>query len=161
MIALCLNHRLPSEKILETKSLYPTTDWNACRVMTLLDIPSDRQSLVVAFARMAGWLLMRWNKTALGVAPASSALCRSSECRAVDGRRFRRRLIPARCHKPERGRFARCHEPERGRLARILTYSGKPGPAALRGSAHRWFTGLLREILIDEETGLTIVWQCS
>lgn len=43
------------EKIMAADQLYPTTDWAAARVMTLLNIPSDRQSLVIGMARLAGW----------------------------------------------------------------------------------------------------------
>ncbi|MBL8819558.1 MAG: citrate/2-methylcitrate synthase [Planctomyces sp.] len=55
------------EKILEPMSLYPTTDWNAARLMTLLDIPSDRQSLVIAMARMAGWAAQSMEQQRSGV----------------------------------------------------------------------------------------------
>jgi len=43
------------ERLLAEKELFPNTEWMAARLMTLLDIPADRQSLLVAFARLVGW----------------------------------------------------------------------------------------------------------
>lgn len=43
------------EKILATRQLYPTSDWVTARCLTLLNIESDRHSLIVAMARLAGW----------------------------------------------------------------------------------------------------------
>lgn len=43
------------ERLLAAQQLYPTIDWVAARAMTLLNIPADRQALVVAMARLAGW----------------------------------------------------------------------------------------------------------
>lgn len=47
--------------------LWPTTDWTAARLMTLLGIPADRQSLVVASARLAGWAAQALEQQASGV----------------------------------------------------------------------------------------------
>lgn len=55
------------ERVLEGEHLYPTTDWMAARVMTLLDIPADRQSLLIAFARLAGWSAQCIEQSAAGV----------------------------------------------------------------------------------------------
>jgi 2-methylcitrate synthase len=43
------------ERILEELELFPTMDWMAARILTLLDVPPDRQSLLIAFARLVGW----------------------------------------------------------------------------------------------------------
>lgn len=43
------------EKILATGNQLPTLDWAAVRLMTLLDIPADRQALAVGVARVVGW----------------------------------------------------------------------------------------------------------
>ncbi|MFN9718658.1 MAG: citrate/2-methylcitrate synthase [Planctomycetota bacterium] len=43
------------EKILANEHQVPTTDWSAARLMTLLDIPADRQALVIVVARLVGW----------------------------------------------------------------------------------------------------------
>ncbi|MFO0976175.1 MAG: citrate/2-methylcitrate synthase [Planctomycetaceae bacterium] len=43
------------EKLLEVENMSPTPDWAAAKVMTLLNIPADRQTLVVAMARLVGW----------------------------------------------------------------------------------------------------------
>ena len=46
-------HRL--ETVLAQDNLYPTTDWAASRVLTLLNVPEDRISLAIGIARMVGW----------------------------------------------------------------------------------------------------------
>ena len=43
------------EKILATGNQLPTLDWASVRLMTLLDIPADRQALAVGVARVVGW----------------------------------------------------------------------------------------------------------
>ncbi len=43
------------ERVLAGLNLHPTTDWVTARAMTLLNIAADRQALVVAMARLAGW----------------------------------------------------------------------------------------------------------
>ncbi|MFN8710172.1 MAG: citrate/2-methylcitrate synthase [Planctomyces sp.] len=43
------------EKIMAEQQLEPTIDWLAARAMTLLEIPSERQSLVIGMARLVGW----------------------------------------------------------------------------------------------------------
>lgn len=55
------------EKILEKQNLHPTTDWVAARVMTLLNIPADRQALVIAMARLVGWAAQAIEQQSSGV----------------------------------------------------------------------------------------------
>lgn len=43
------------EKRLAAENLAPTLDWAAIRLMVLLDLPPDRQSLVIGMARLIGW----------------------------------------------------------------------------------------------------------
>lgn len=43
------------EKRLVAENLAPTLDWAAIRLMVLLDLPPDRQSLVIGMARLIGW----------------------------------------------------------------------------------------------------------
>jgi citrate synthase len=43
------------EKRLITENLAPTLDWSAIRLMVLLNLPADRQSLVIGMARLIGW----------------------------------------------------------------------------------------------------------
>lgn len=43
------------EKLMAAQGQYPTTDWMAARVLTLLNVPQDRISLAVGMARLAGW----------------------------------------------------------------------------------------------------------
>lgn len=43
------------EKILATEKQLPTLDWASVRLMTLLDIPEDRQALAIGVARVVGW----------------------------------------------------------------------------------------------------------
>lgn len=43
------------EKLLGKEQQVPTVDWAAARLMTLLDIPSDRQAIVIVIARLVGW----------------------------------------------------------------------------------------------------------
>lgn len=43
------------ERLLEARDLFPTMDWFSARAMTLLNIPADRQALVIAMARLVGW----------------------------------------------------------------------------------------------------------
>ena len=55
------------EKLLETEQQVPTTDWAAARLMTLLDIPSDRQALVIVMARLVGWAAQAIEQQSSGV----------------------------------------------------------------------------------------------
>ena len=43
------------ERLLADQQLCPTVDWLAARALTLLNVPGDRQSVVIALARLAGW----------------------------------------------------------------------------------------------------------
>jgi citrate synthase len=43
------------EALLTKEQLYPTTDWAAARVLTLLRVPEDRVSLAIGIARLVGW----------------------------------------------------------------------------------------------------------
>lgn len=43
------------EAVLAGKGLYPTVDWTATRLLTLLDVPEDRISLAIGIARLVGW----------------------------------------------------------------------------------------------------------
>lgn len=55
------------EKILANEHQVPTTDWSAARLMTLLDIPSDRQALVIVVARLVGWSAQAIEQQSSGV----------------------------------------------------------------------------------------------
>lgn len=55
------------EKLLSHEQLVPTTDWAAARLMTLLDIPADRQALVIVISRMAGWAAQAIEQQSSGV----------------------------------------------------------------------------------------------
>jgi citrate synthase len=43
------------ERRLATENLAPTIDWMAVKLMVMLDIPPERQSLVIGMARLIGW----------------------------------------------------------------------------------------------------------
>ncbi|MEY3459115.1 MAG: 2-methylcitrate synthase 1 [Planctomycetota bacterium] len=43
------------ERRLAAENLAPTIDWMAVRLMVLLSIPADRQSLLIGIARLIGW----------------------------------------------------------------------------------------------------------
>ncbi|MDA1230142.1 MAG: hypothetical protein O2856_05160, partial [Planctomycetota bacterium] len=55
------------EKILAGDQYFPTTDWMSSKVMTLLDIPPERQSIVIAMARLAGWSAQAIEQQASGL----------------------------------------------------------------------------------------------
>ncbi|MCA9037337.1 MAG: hypothetical protein KDA91_19510, partial [Planctomycetaceae bacterium] len=55
------------ERLLEKRELFPTTDWAAARLMTLLNIPADRQALVVGMARIVGWAAQAIEQQSAGV----------------------------------------------------------------------------------------------
>jgi citrate synthase len=55
------------EKLLAIEQQVPTTDWAAARLMTLLDIPSDRQALVIVMARLVGWAAQAIEQQSSGV----------------------------------------------------------------------------------------------
>ena len=43
------------EKVLAANLFFPTADWVSTKVMTLLDIPPERQAIVIGMARLVGW----------------------------------------------------------------------------------------------------------
>lgn len=43
------------ESLLGRDGKYPTVDWTAARILTLLNVPEDRISLAIGIARMVGW----------------------------------------------------------------------------------------------------------
>ncbi|MCR9199301.1 MAG: hypothetical protein NXI04_11695 [Planctomycetaceae bacterium] len=43
------------ESVLAERGLYPTVDWTAARLLTLLQVPEDRVSLAIGIARLVGW----------------------------------------------------------------------------------------------------------
>lgn len=43
------------EEVLAKNGLYPTVDWTAARLLTLLQVPEDRISLAIGIARLVGW----------------------------------------------------------------------------------------------------------
>ena len=55
------------EKVLAAEQYFPTTDWLSVKVMTLLDIPPDRQSIVIGMARLAGWSAQAIEQQASGL----------------------------------------------------------------------------------------------
>ena len=55
------------EKLQWHEQLVPTTDWTAARLMTLLDIPGDRQALVVVISRMVGWAAQAIEQQSSGI----------------------------------------------------------------------------------------------
>lgn len=55
------------EQLLANEHQVPTTDWAAARLMTLLDIPSDRQALVIVMARLVGWAAQAIEQQSTGV----------------------------------------------------------------------------------------------
>ena len=55
------------EKIMRKNELYPSSDWMAARLMTLLNIPPDRQAVVIGMARLVGWAAQAMEQQASGV----------------------------------------------------------------------------------------------
>ena len=55
------------EKILATDQYFPTADWVSTKVMTLLDIPPERQSIVIGMARLVGWSAQAIEQQASGL----------------------------------------------------------------------------------------------
>ncbi len=60
------------EKILAGENLVATIDWMAARTMTLLNIPGDRQALLVGLARLVGWAAqaIEQQKSGINLLPA-------------------------------------------------------------------------------------------
>lgn len=55
------------EKVLAAEQYFPTADWLSVKVMSLLDIPPDRQSIVIGLARLAGWSAQAIEQQASGL----------------------------------------------------------------------------------------------
>ena len=55
------------ETILTKEEYFPTADWVSAKVMTLLDIPPERQSIVIGMARLAGWSAQAIEQQASGL----------------------------------------------------------------------------------------------
>lgn len=55
------------EKVLAAEQYFPTADWLSVKVMTLLDIPPDRQAIVIGMARLAGWSAQAIEQQASGL----------------------------------------------------------------------------------------------
>lgn len=55
------------EKVLATDQYFPTADWVSVKVMTLLNIPPERQSIVIGMARLAGWSAQALEQQASGL----------------------------------------------------------------------------------------------
>jgi citrate synthase len=55
------------EKLQAQEQRVPTTDWAAARLMTLLDIPADRQALVIVMARLVGWAAQAIEQQSSGI----------------------------------------------------------------------------------------------
>lgn len=55
------------ESLLSSDGLTPTVDWAAARTLALLDVPSDRISLVIGIARMVGWAAEAFEQHKSGV----------------------------------------------------------------------------------------------
>ena len=55
------------EKVLAANLFFPTADWVSTKVMTLLDIPPERQSIVIGMARLVGWSAQAIEQQASGL----------------------------------------------------------------------------------------------
>jgi citrate synthase len=55
------------EKTLAISHFFPTADWVSAKVMTLLDIPPERQAVVIGMARLAGWSAQAIEQQASGL----------------------------------------------------------------------------------------------
>lgn len=55
------------ERLMEQRDRYPTMDWSASVVLTMLDVPPDRMALVIAMSRMVGWAAQAIDQNASGV----------------------------------------------------------------------------------------------
>jgi len=55
------------EKTLAGDQYFPSTDWMSAKIMTLLNIPPERQSIVIGMARLAGWSAQAIEQQASGV----------------------------------------------------------------------------------------------
>ena len=55
------------ETLMRQRGRYPTMDWGAVVALTLLDIPPERMSLVIALARIVGWAAQAIDQNASGI----------------------------------------------------------------------------------------------
>ena len=55
------------EKVLATDQYFPTADWVSAKIMSLLDIAPERQSIVIGMARLAGWSAQAIEQQASGL----------------------------------------------------------------------------------------------
>ena len=55
------------QALMQSHQRHPTMDWHTAVILTLLDIPSDRMSLVVAISRLVGWAAQALDQQASGV----------------------------------------------------------------------------------------------
>jgi len=55
------------ETLMDRHGRYPTMDWSAAVALTLLDVPPERMSLVIALARMVGWAAQAIDQNASGI----------------------------------------------------------------------------------------------
>ena len=55
------------EKVLAADQYFPTADWVSAKIMTLLDIAPERQSIVIGMARLAGWAAQAIEQQASGL----------------------------------------------------------------------------------------------
>lgn len=55
------------EKTLAAEQYFPGIDWMSAKIMTLLNIPAERQSIVIGMARLAGWSAQAIEQQATGV----------------------------------------------------------------------------------------------
>ncbi len=69
------------ERILQQQGLFPTNDWVACRTMTLLNLPADRQALVVAMARLTGWAAQAIEQQNSGISLLPTLRYAPQDCR--------------------------------------------------------------------------------
>lgn len=55
------------EKVLAADQYFPTADWVSVKIMTLLNIAPERQSIVIGMARLAGWSAQAIEQQASGL----------------------------------------------------------------------------------------------
>jgi citrate synthase len=55
------------EKLQLREHRVPTLDWASAKLMTLLEIPADRQAIVIALSRFAGWAAQAFEQRTSGV----------------------------------------------------------------------------------------------
>lgn len=55
------------EQLMKQQDQYPTMDWTASVILTLLDVPPEKMSLAIALARTAGWAAQAIDQNTSGV----------------------------------------------------------------------------------------------